>query len=350
MNQRTLKSQLTELIRAWPVLIGVITAAGFLGWGILQLWPPDSTARADLYLGIQIDRVLDISSLAPYTKTEPLNIDGYKNWQLSQFQAVATSQQTASRTLERLQEQDPAWADVSPGEFQEKASLAWYDTGRWQLLYRGGSPEAGLQAVTAWREELQEEMTFYLEHAREAYALEGSLRALDATITAARTRVLGLADLRSSLEVQLEELNQGNPDNILPADDRLNLLSTVGSASTQDPNWTRILDSFPPEGSSRTAYQSWLEHVDRTAAAELAGKEQVIQDLEGETDRILDQYLAALKEAQGFSPALIVDQLDPEPELHTAAPDGIVLVVSALIGLILYLMYFFLREPFRGHK
>lgn len=350
MNHMNLREQLLRLIRSWPILIAVILASSLLGWGAMHLCPPRTAASADLYIGLQIDRVLDISSLAAYAKTEPLNVDDYKNWQLSQFETVASSKETAAMTLEALQDQVPAWKDITPEEFQEKSSLAWYDAGRWRLYYRAEEAEPALQAVQAWREVLQEKMSLYLDQAQAAYALEGELRALDASSADRKTRILELEDFRENLPELYRILEDRDPGSPLETEKRQTLLAAVGSAASLDPIWTRVLDDFPPESAPSFAYLTWLELADRAAEAELAENMDLIQGLENENQQVMDQYLETLKRARGFSPALIVDSLDPEPTLHTTYPDGAVILFSGLIGLMLYLVFFFIREESRDRK
>lgn len=350
MNRDNLQEQLLSLIQTWPILIGVILISSLVGWTAMHLWPPQTAASAGLYIGLQVDRVLDISSLAHYAKTEPMNVNDYKNWQLSQFEAVASADETAERVLDALESQQIALEGLDRDQFQKQSSLAWYDAGRWKMYYRSHDPEFALQAVQAWRDVVQDRISQYLVQAEQAYALDGELRALDSKITALQTRVLELENLQEDLAEFSQELKEYPSDTTLNTGTRQALLISVSSSASQEPIWSHLLENYPTEGAHASAYLSWIHQTEETARIQQENSHNLIQDLEVQSDQILDQYLEKVQSARGFSPALIVEELDPEPRLHTRYPDGLVILASGLIGLLLYLIYFFSTASIRNGK
>jgi hypothetical protein len=350
MTRKNLQEQLLSLIQTWPILIGVILISSLAGWGVMHLRPPQTAASADLYIGLQVDRILDISSVAQYAKTEPMNIDDFKNWQLSQFEAVASSDETAELVLQSLEDQQADPGNLTADGFQKQSSLAWYDAGRWKLSYRSQDSEFALQAVQTWRDVVQEQISQYLIQAEQAYALDGDLRALDGEIAALQTRVLKLENLEDVLGEFTRNLEAQPSGSSLQSDPRQDLLTAVRSSAAQESFGALILADFPPEGASVSTYLGWIQQAEESARTQREHSQNLIQDLEEQSDRVRHQYLDKVKSARGFSPALVVEELDPEPQLHTSYPDGLVILASGLIGVLLYLIYTFSKASFRDEQ
>ncbi len=89
--------------------------------------PAPYRATADLYVGIDVTRVNEMEYLIPLAKTEPLNLDDYKNWQLKQVSSILSSDEVVLNTLEALGNPEDL------GSFKKDIDLYWYDTGVWQL-------------------------------------------------------------------------------------------------------------------------------------------------------------------------------------------------------------------------
>lgn len=339
MDKWILKEKILQLIRIWPLVLIVILLSSLAGWGLMHLFPPQPRATVDLYVGIDINRVMDVSTLATYAKTEPFNINDYKNWQLSQVAAIASSEPIANRTLEGLREQDPAWEGFTPADFQQAAKLSWYDVGRWRLEFRAQDPRLASQAVTAWRDVLIAELSALQKAGVRMLSLDGSLRALDAEMTELDSRGIQLNQLLTEVESWELNLEDEFPEDVkLPGEQRDELWTTTAVAASPGPAWTDLLDAFPGTEAAVAAYYPWLEKAQLTAEAELKANSGRIKALEADYQEVLEDYQQQVEQAKGLSPALIVNEGDTRVEVRTIYPGGMVLVLSGLAGLLLFTM------------
>lgn len=339
MDKWILKEKILQLISIWPLVLIVILVSSLAGWGLMHLFPPQPRGTVDLYVGIDINRVLDVSTLATYAKTEPFNINDYKNWQLSQVAAIASSELIANRTLEVLGEQDPAWKGFTPADFQQAGKLSWYDAGRWRLEFKAQDPRLASQAVTAWRDVLVDEFTTLKKAAVRMLSLDGSLRALDAELTELDSRSIQLNQLLTKVEDLEINLEDEFPEKTeLSAEQREIIWNTVAAAASPGPAWTALLDAFPGEEAAANAYYPWLEKVHLTAETELKANSGLSKALEADYQEVLEDYQQQVDQAKGLSPALIVKEGDARVQVRTIYPGGMVLVLSGLTGLLLFTM------------
>ncbi len=342
MDQWSLRNKLLKFITAWPILLVVILLSSLIGWGAMHFWKPQPRANLVLYVGMDINRVLDISSIAPYAETEPLNIDDYKNWQLSQFESLATSREVASLVLQRLGDQHQSWENVSVEEFQDRQDISWFDTGRWRLTYKADNRKTASQAVTVWRDTLREQFAALIEQAEKAYQTEGELRALDAEIAALEVRNMELDNLLDELEAASSPLeDQLDRENF--RDLKRELLASVGVHAGNSPGWTRLLESFPEEG-DQGALQAWVDEVSLTAKTERDHNIELLEELNTGLQEVTLQHEENVAAARGFSPAFILEERDGKVWFTTPYPDGVVLLLSGVMGTLVYIIIWLMRE------
>ncbi len=148
-------------------------------------------------------RVYDVSSLASYAKSEPFNIDDYKNWQLSQVDSIATSDWIADQVLEELKNQDLYWEDLTVTDFISMQDIDWYDVGVWKLRIHDRDGKLALDGVEAWRDVLLKELNVLIIESEDVLAIDGRLRAVN-------QELVNLAIRRSELE-QLDEKSRIHP-------------------------------------------------------------------------------------------------------------------------------------------
>ena len=349
MDQWTLRKKLLEFINAWPILLIVILLSSLIGWGAMHFWKPQPRANVSLYVGIDINRVLDISSIASYAETEPLNIDDYKNWQLSQFESLATSREVASLALERLQNQYQGWETVTVEEFQTRQDISWFDAGRWRLTVKAQTRTSASQAVRVWRDTLRDEFAALIEQAEKAYQTEGKLRALDAEITdleVRNTELENLLDELNATSITLEDTLAGEAFDDLKRE----LLASVADYAGSSPGWSRLLASFPEEG-DQEALQAWLDEVNLTAKTEQDHNLELLEELSAQYQQVTRQHEKYIKAARGFSPAFILEDREGKVWYTTPYPDGTVLLLSGAMGTLVYIIIWLMRQERRegGH-
>lgn len=343
MDRWTLRNKLLSFLKTWPILLLIIILSSLVGWGAMHLWRPQPRASADLYLGIDITRVIDISSIAVYAKTEPMNVDDYKNWQLSQFAALAASEEIAGSTLKKLRENYQSWDGVTVSEFQDMGSLSWYDTGRWRLTIKAPTRKEARQGATAWRETLQSKMSALHDQAEKAYQTEGRLRALDAQIVTLELRNLEIQDLQEEVQNLKDSLAEQTDS---PVSDELHnsLLFTVREYAGSDSGWTQVLTTFPERNTDPEGYQEWLNQVQLAAETELDNNLEQLDYLDTSYQEVNQTHIQNVQAAKGFSPALIIEDLDKKVRFSTPYPDGIILLLSGLMGALIYVIFWIMRD------
>mgnify|MGYP006291528429 CR=1 FL=1 len=351
MKKWLLRKKLLDLIKSWPVLLAVILLSSLAGWGIMHFWSPPPRAAVDIYIGIDINRVMDVSSLAVYAKTEPFNIDDYKNWQLSQVKAIATSEAIADQTLKRLRERDPAWEEITPSEFQRMQDLSWYDIGQWRLQIKAPEKEQAVQGVLAWRDVLVSELHSLTEKGEEMFHLDGQLRALDSAIVEYQARNLDLNLLLDQIESFTSRINDSSQSTGGPAPGfRDEILVMVTDFARSTPAWQRLLDSFPEPKGGWAAYLDWLEKTARTGRTELENNLKLIEELEADYQETFAEHLQKVKQARGLSPTLIVEAHQSQVNISRHYPDGVIILLSGVLGTLIYLIIWLMWDENRGDQ
>ena len=351
MKKWLLREKLVGLIKSWPVLLAVILFSSLVGWGIMHFWSPPPRAAVDLYIGIDINRVMDVSSLAVYARTEPFNIDDYKNWQLSQVKAIATSEAIADHTLETLREKDPAWKEITPRDFQRMQDLSWYDVGVWRLQIKAPDQEQAVQAVLAWQDVLVSELRSLTEKGEEVFKLDGQLRALDSAIVDYQARNLDLNQLLDQVDALTSRISGSSQPAEKPDHDlREEILVMVTDFATSTPAWQRLLDSFPEPDGDWPAYLNWLEKTARTGRTELENNLILIKELEADYQETFAEHIQKVEQARGISPSLIIEAQESQVNISRSYPDGLIILLSGVLGTLIYLILWLMWDEYRGDQ
>jgi len=338
MNEWKLREKLVQFIKTWPILITVFLGSGLIVWGTVHLFPPLQRATADLFIGIDITRVYDVSSLATYAKTEPFNVDGYKNWQLSQINGIATSEHIANLTLEKLRDIDPYWEDVSASEFQELQDLFWYDVGRWRLQFQAPENEYALQGVQAWREVLLQDLSRLIRESEDVLEFEGRMRASNTAIAQLETRVIEMKLLAAEIVAVRVELESADPQQEMENSTREDLWLLIAGAAEEDVLWKQVLDEIPEKDQPHFAYIHWIDQVLAAVESDIESHQAIREVLVSDHELLTEDYLREIKEAQGLSASLYIGEEIPQPKIIETYPDTQIALLGSLVGLLIYII------------
>ncbi len=338
MSEWKLQEKLVQFIKTWPILITVFLGSGLITWGTVHLFPPLQRATADLFIGIDITRVYDVSSLATYAKTEPFNVDDYKNWQLSQINGIATSERVANLTLEKLRELDLYWEDVSAAEFQELQDLFWYDVGMWRLQFQAPENEYALQGVQAWREILLQDLSRLIRESEDVLELEGRMRASNTAISQLETRVIEMEILVAGITAIRVELENADPQQGMDDSTRENLWLLVAGAAEEDALWGQVVDDIPEKDQSHLAYILWMDQVLIAVESDLESHQSIMEVLVRDHEFLTEDYLREIEEAQGLSASLYIEEEGTQPKIIKTYPDTQIAFLGSLIGLLIYII------------
>lgn len=338
MNEWKLREKLVQFINAWPILIAVFLLSGLIAWGAVHLFPPLQRATADLFIGIDITRVYDVSSLATYAKAEPFNVDDYKNWQLSQINGIATSERVANLTLEKLRDLDPYWEDVSAAEFQELQDLFWYDVGKWRLQFQAPEKKYALQGVQAWREILLQDLSRLIRESEDVLDFEGRMRASNTSISQLETRVAEMEFLTAEIAAIRGELENADPQQGIDDSTREDLWLLIAGAAEEDVLWEQVLDEIPERDQPHLVYILWLDQVQAAVESDLEGNQAIIEALVSDHELLTEDYLQEIKEAHGLSASLYIREETTQPKIIETYPDTQIALLGSLVGLLIYII------------
>jgi len=338
MEDWKLREKILQFIRTWPILILVFIGSGVVSWSVVHLFPPTQRAVAEIYIGIDITRVYDVSSIATYAKTEPFNIDDYKNWQLSQIEGIASSELIADQSLEELRNLDSYWESVSITDFLSMQGLDWYDVGVWRMQIQTPDKENALQGVQVWREKLLQELTRLIEESEDALEFEGRMRAANEAITQLEIRVEKLIILKGNIDLLSEKFSDTNPDQVVDKLTRDELWSMFVGLAFDDFLWAKTLNDFPDQDQTQLMYTDWLARVLIIIDTDTEITSQLLETLEEDIDFLTEDYVREIYEAQGLSTSLYVEELTMDPRLEPYYQDSVIGLLGSFLGLLIYII------------
>jgi len=338
MNEWKLREKLIQFTKTWPILITVLLGSGLIAWGTVHLFPPLQRATADLFIGIDITRVYDVSSLATYAKTEPFNVDDYKNWQLSQINGIATSERISNLTLEKLRDVDPYWEDVSAEEFQKSQDLFWYDVGIWRLQFQNPENEYALQGVQAWREILLQDLSRLIQESEDVLEFEGRMRASNTAISQLETRVTEMELLTVELAAIRAELASADPQQGMDDSTREDLWLLIAGTAEEDVLWEQVLDEIPERDQPHLTYILWMDYVLAAVESDLESHQAIIEALVSDHELLTENYLREIREAHGLSASLYIEEETTQPKIIETYPDTQIALLSSFVSLLIYII------------
>ena len=192
MESWSLREEILKIINKWYLILLFAILGGVAGLVLSYMFPAPYRATADLYVGIDVTRVNEMQYLIPLAKTEPLNLDDYKNWQLKQVSSILSSDEVLLYTLDVLGKPE------NLSSFKRDIDLYWYDTGVWQLeVTKIDKNEAG-RAVQAWLDEGYKKIEELLEISDVTAQLDAHLFALADEIGSLKSRTSKLESFHNS--------------------------------------------------------------------------------------------------------------------------------------------------------
>lgn len=338
-------------IQRWYVILLVFLLSAGAAWGAMHLWPPQHNASLTVYIGVDIHRVMDVSSLATYAESEPFNIDDFKNWQLSQVESIARSEEVAKRALERLQQEDPYWSSITPRQFQTMQRLDWRDMGTWRLTISAAEADHASQAVQIWSTVFVNQVSGLLAEAEEVYDLDGDLRALEDRLAALETKILQIEQVAEELKSLTSNLEDMEEDQSLDPLLRWRVWGFTAASAEFTPQWSKILDEFPGKGEPVAHYLQWMAGLDSALSAQKETFQTTLEALLEREEQRRQQYIAAVKRAQGLSPSLTIELPSTNVEHNERYPGGIVAMLGGMVGVLCYMIGFvwIAETKDRGH-
>ncbi|MFO8036767.1 MAG: hypothetical protein R6U57_09115 [Anaerolineales bacterium] len=344
----TVREKTILLINRWYLIFLTFLISAGLAWGVMHLWPPQHKASMTVYVGINMSRVFDVSSMATYAKTEPFNVDDYKNWHLSQLESIARSEEVADAALTHLREVDPYWKDITTQQFQDMQYVAWRDMGTWRLTIDNPHPERAEQGVREWSSVFVAQVSNFASKAVSAFKLDGKLRAVNAQQVQLETGISEMRSVEEELSAFRSDIEEMDPDQTLEPILRWQLWGLAAGFADHSPLWTEILEEFPGAEEENSAYIAWIDDLLRVFSVEKEIKRDSLEKLGEEEDLLTERFVEEVQNSKGLSPALTIEKASPKVTKSSNYPDAIVALLGGTIGVMAYLIAFLFITEFRG--
>jgi hypothetical protein len=338
MDEWVFKEKIVRFIKSWPIFVLVFVGTGVFAALAVYFFPPVQIATAELYIGIDLTRVYDVASLARYSKTEPFNITDYKNWQLSQVQAISTSEEIATQVLSELRKQDPYWDEISAPEFMKMEELDWYDVGVWRLRIRADNESHSLHGVEVWYDTVFQELSRLIKESEDVLVIEGQKRAADDAIIDNKIQLKQLSELVEMIDGNITDLNGMDSEQVMADKTRNDIWDLVRQNTMDVPVWNQLLSNYPPSGQTISTYLIWLDKTLVQIDSETEKISSIIDILEDDKDLQTEDYIREIKEAEGLSASLYIEDHISEPFLESYYPTSVIGIIAAFTGLLIYII------------
>lgn len=343
-----MREKLIKLIDRWYLIPFVFLISAALAWGVTHFFPPQHQGIIEVYVGIDINRVFDVSSMATYARSEPFNIDDYKNWQLSQLDAIARSEQVAEDTLAELRERDSYWDSIDVVEFQGMQDLDWWDVGTWRLKISHADPDRAAQAAQVWSSFFVRRVSTLIAQAESSFELDAELRAVENQQTQLEAKIAQVDTVLEELDQLSADLEGLNPDQPLRDVKRWQLWGWAASSAEFTPLWNRTLDTFPEDQSPTSQYRNWMKELGSVLGTQRDLYQSSLASLEEKEGQLTQRYLEEIRKSNGLSPNLSVEVASSKAKTASIYPGPVIALLGGSLGLLIYLFVFLWITEIQG--
>jgi len=343
MASWNLQDETKRIINQWYLVLGFIVLGGLLGYAVTWFFPTPYRATSELYVGIDITRVNDMSYLIPLAEEEPLNLDDYKNWQLKQLSDILYSDQVLDAALENLREEDPVWDGYSRGDLRREIDIYWYDTGIWRLEVLHRDRDQAQMAVKAWLDAGYQRVSDLLIASEEAARLDAELEINKAANAVLKQRSASLTVFQESTAEWLESYSGLDEDQALLEDPYQELVGIVEGALLDMGELTNGIQEFPVMGADRKEFVDWVQETRSISehALEVIQNQQEILSLERQ--ELLPLYHQSLDESLGLSANIVLQENSSDVQLVKTRSPGTNTAAGAGFGFLVWFVMFIVQ-------
>jgi hypothetical protein len=128
-----------------------------------------------------------------------------------------------------------------------------------------------------------------------------------------------------------------DPDEQLPELTRWNLYNLAAQASSPNPAWLELLDSFPDEIASQSDYIKWLDQLLVSVDQEIESSRIQLEQIDIEKKKALDQITIESEASHGLSQTIEVSRMvEVEPQVIESRRTTTAAVLGGIIGLLVW--------------
>ena len=341
MNQWSLRTEILSITHRWPVIVLFILVGSLTGWGVARLWPSPYQATSEIYVGLDPYRWAKDQNVLRFTGGVAFNYpDDYKNWQMANLNVIVLTDDVIKEVLRRLREHDSYWLDVNRQQLSEMMNVYWRNVGKWRLVINNPQPQYAIDAVNTWQQVAIELIQTSIFHARNTMLVDIQLQSIAGQKTQTETELAAQQETLKQLQSWQAQISQMPSGQTITDTQRSQLQALAAVDANDKPGWTRLLDNFPPAGSSPTTYLSWIADARALIEEEIMQSQETLTHLETEWNQTQESYVQASQGSRGVSPTLQVEILSetiaPPVQIR---PTSTLALIGGLLGLVIWALF-----------
>lgn len=349
MQEWSLRNEVYTALHRWPLILLYGVVGGALGVLLSLLWPSPWRATAEIYVGMEPYRWSEDENVVAYALGTWFNYaDDYKNWQMSNLNALVTMDDILLKTLDRLRQSDDYWSDINRRGLGNMLQVFWRNPGRWRLVADHTDPNIASAAALAWREVVYETVQQSIHYAQDTFRLDIQLKAIQNQLVNLTTQQAELGTANSGLATLAQEL-QAIPED-QPVDDltRWQVWSWASHAAQNDPRWETLLTELPASDQPALDFLEWLKKARITLDQDLQTLQTQIDTLSTQQVQANAEYAIASQASRGLSANLQMEKLsDLSPKPIALRPTAQMALIGTIIGISIWAILWLVRLTLR---
>ena len=345
MQEWSLRNEVYAALHRWPLILlyGLVGCA--LGVLLSFIWPSPWRATAEIYVGMEPYRWSEDENVVAYALGTRFNFaDDYKNWQMSNLNALVTMDDILLETLDRLRQSDDYWSDVNRRALGNMLQVFWRNPGRWRLVADHTDPNIASAAALAWREVVYETVQQSINYAQDTFRLDIQLKANQNQIVNLTTQQAELETTYSGLSTLKNELQTIPESQSVDDLTRWQIWSWASHAALSNPRWETLLAELPAAGETPVIYLTWLEQAQLTLDQDLQTLQTQIDTLSTQQAQANAEYAIASQASRGLSANLQLEKIsDTPPKPIAVRPTAQMALIGTIIGISIWAILWLVR-------
>jgi hypothetical protein len=349
MQEWSLRNEIYTALHRWPLILLYCLVGCSLGVLLALVWPTPWRATAEIYVGIEPYRWSEDENVVAYAMGTRFNYaDDYKNWQMSNLNALVSMDDIRLKTLERLRASSDYWSDINRRALSDMLQVFWRNPGRWRLVAEHTDPEIAQAAASVWREVVYETVQESIKSAQDTFKLDIQLKAIQKEQVDLSTHLAKLDAILAGLsttKTRLEDLPVSQPVDEL---NHWQLWSWAAGAAQYNPVWVALLNDLPPGNEKPEVSLAWLEKARLAVEEDIQITQAQIDTLAGQQAQATADYAIASQASRGLSANM---QLEKTSEILPAPqairPTGLMALIGAIFGFLAWAILWLIRLSLR---
>lgn len=333
MDSWKFRDELLKSLNQWYLILGLILLGALIGFVISYVVPAPYQAVSDIYIGIDVERVNQLEYIIPLAEEEPLNLDDYKNWQLTQVAGILTSDSILNKTLSDLSKTNSASDELTLQDLRKATDIYWYDTGIWRLEVVLPQKEQAVEVADAWLNAGYGELARLLTISKTGNAIDQEIWSINLAISELRLQRAKYLAISSSSTEWITKLGELSGDRPLGKEMYSEIKKWVQLHIETASFPLETFFNIPGESEPVETFTEWFLGIQESADNAIVQLESEKLILEKDRDEILPDFHQYLDDSLGLSANLVLLPNTTETEVRQIYSTGQYTIGGGLLGL-----------------